>query len=151
MRINSRYKWYIVDIIVFGALNYLAWQKIGNNVDLLAMITPFKLLLFGLATYRTADVISTESVTEIVRAPFMKKMPDNDSEHEQPKDRGFKGFFGRLIGCPSCMGVWVAMALFYGYIFLPTATSAIIIIMALTALERFASKIYNFFDNMEKH
>ncbi len=133
-------------MFVFAAINIFFWNILAHRADagitpadLLALLTPLKIAVFGLATYRLADIISTEEVTEVLRAPFMEK-----------DAAGFRGFFSNLINCPSCTGVWAGMFLLYLYLFLPTAGSALIILLMLTAFERFASKIYNFFDNMEK-
>ncbi len=145
MKKDRKYKWYIIDVIVFSLINIFLWRIIvdnGINLDVLVFqnLTTLNFIIFGLAVYRLADIITKEYVTDFIRAPFV------DIENDRT---GFKDFAMGLLGCPSCMGVWVAMTLFYCYVFFPIPTSAVIIISALSALERYGSKIYNFFDNRE--
>jgi len=146
MKKDSKYPWYILDIVLFLAINILLWRKIGSSIDTTDLLTPLKLFVFGLATYRLADIIATEGVTEVLRAPFMER---RDSTWTYATE-GFRGFFGSLISCPACVGVWVAALLFYLYLFFPTAGSIFMILLCLSGFERFFSKIYNFFENMEK-
>ncbi|MEI6552944.1 MAG: DUF1360 domain-containing protein [bacterium] len=154
MKTDSKYVWYMFDIIAFVVIifvNVWLWNKILYPVDWVSIMTPFKLFIFGLATYRLADIITTETITDVIRAPFKDyKKEENHQGIWRLSKYGFRGFFGTLLSCPSCMGVWVAMVLFYFYVFFPTWASALMIIMALTGLERFFSKFYNFFDDIEK-
>ena len=153
MKKDSKYTWYLVDILTFITvifLNIWLWNRMRYPADWTEALTPFKLLIFGLATYRLADIITTERVTDVLRAPFKDKEILEGKEKWVISKTGFRGFLGTLVSCPSCMGVWVSMFLFYFYVFYPTWASAFMIIMTLTAIERFASKIYNFFDNIEK-
>jgi hypothetical protein len=134
MKKDSRYIWYLFDILAFLVVvfgNIWLWSRMENPRDWMDALTPFKLLIFGLATYRLADIITTESVTDVIRAPFKDMRIENGVEKWKISNVGFRGFLGTLLSYPSCMGVWVAMFLFYFYVFYPNAASAFMIIMSL--------------------
>lgn len=162
---KNKYTWYLVDLAVFTIINIvLIWYMVQNitvRADLFDLFTPFKLVLFGLGVYRMADVISTENVTAGIRAFFVNEkntviLPDSTEvtqiglTQNVIKTSGFRAVIGDLISCPSCTGVWVAMILFYLYVFFPTIGTALLIIMALSAAERFLAKIYNLLEAWAK-
>jgi hypothetical protein len=133
---DSRYKWYLVDIAVFAATNII--------IIIILLLTGysfsfslFTILILGLAVFRAADVISNEVVTKPLRAPFVDLVVNDEGEEEErPKKEGFRGSFGSLLYCPSCVGVWVATIFIYGYLLLPVATMVVASILSLSALER---------------
>src|SRR5258708_2453997 len=118
MNFNSKYPWYILDSIIFLGLNVLMIWLVRPEVFVFQIFNPWKVFLFGLAVYRAADIISNETITEPLRAPFVKITEEHGKEIEQPKKYGFKGAMGSLIYCPSCTGMWVAMVLVYAYFWL---------------------------------
>ncbi len=136
---NSLYKWYIIDIVIFIAINFWTFKSLGLSSNILQTFTVFELFIFGLGVWRLTDILTQEAVTEWVRAPFK-----NDKGED--KTEGIKGFFASLFSCNACFGVWMAMLMFYAYILWPHATGAFILVMALTGFERFFSKVYNFLE-----
>jgi len=123
MKHDSRNIWYVLDISVFLIIvfvNVYLWNRMGTPKDWLESLTPLKVFIFGLAAYRLPDIITQESVTDILRAPFQDKTVENDTEKWIIPRGGFRGFLGTLLSCPSCMGVWTSMFLFYFYAFYPT-------------------------------
>jgi hypothetical protein len=145
MKKDSKYIWYIIDIIIFLAINYYILTHLpGSAIRALGDINWFTIFVFGLGIYRLTDVITHEDVTEIIRAPFMNKVVVDGVEKWEYAENGIRGFFGILFSCNACMGVWVSMIIFYLYIFFPIPTLIFVIIMSLTGLERFFSKIENF-------
>jgi hypothetical protein len=141
MKKDSRYVWYVVDALIFMAINVILWifhaHEISNS---LGFFDTFGITVFALGIWRLTDIITHESVTDFIRAPFM----DQDAEGKWVmSEKGFRGFAGTLVSCNACMGVWVSMIIFYLFVFFPIPTFAFMIIMTLTCLERFLSKIYN--------
>jgi hypothetical protein len=132
--------WFTLDMAVFLALNIFLLSKIRAQVDSWPNLTFLKLLILGLASYRSANIISNESVTEPLRAPFVTEKLEHGHIVETPKKSGFLGAFGHLIYCPSCTGVWLAAILTYSYIFWPTPTLIVALLLSLSAIERIVSR-----------
>jgi hypothetical protein len=147
MKKDSRYIWYLLDMIAFLSINYILLRNIPTTLsEFLAGFSAFALIVLVLGTYRLTDVITQESVTEVIRAPFMDKKVENGKETWVPAENGFRGFYANLLSCNACMGVWVSMAVIYLYIWFPLHTLIFMSIMALTCTERFLSKFYNFLE-----
>ncbi|GEM_PF-3260236 len=147
MKKDSRYRWYTIDILAFLILNIIILHYIDvQSAPILQQLNWMVIFIFALGVYRLTDIITQENVTDILRAPFRDKKIVNDKEVWEISDEGFRGFFGTLVSCNACMGVWVAMIIFYLFLLLPAATFTFMIIMALTGFERFFSKIYNFLE-----
>ena len=102
----------------------------------IASIGPFRLVVLGLAAYRASNILSNETVTKPLRAPFVDEVEKDGKVVEEPKKQGFLGATGHLIYCPSCTGVWLSAALAYAYVFWPEPAYFIALILALSALER---------------
>lgn len=123
-------------MIVFAAINALLLARFGDRLSEISSIGPFRLLVLGLAAYRASNILSNETVTKPLRAPFVEEVEKDGKVVEEPKKRGFLGATGHLIYCPSCTGVWLSAALAYAYVFWPVAAYFIAVILALSALER---------------
>lgn len=137
MKYTSIRPWLVLDMIVFVLINIVLIRVLNPHFEILSYITPIRLIVFGLAVYRAANIISNEYVTSPIRAPFVHEVMVEDKLVEEPREHGFRGFFGSLIYCPSCTGVWVAMIFTYWYLFHPAAASIIMLLLALSGLERF--------------
>lgn len=94
------------------------------------------LFILGLGIYRMTDIILFEKVTEPVRDIFV-------SDEKASKQSSLQKFSTQLFTCNSCFGVWVATVVVYFYILFPIQTLVIMLIMALTGLERFISQACN--------
>lgn len=147
MKKDSRYIWYLIDVIVFLTINFLILRNFGNDIyTSISDLSWFHLLIIALGIYRLTDIITYENVTEFIRAPFMDKKVVDNKEVWEISGYGFRGFWGTLMSCNACMGVWVSMIVVYLYLFLPTPTFIFLFIMSLTGFERFFSKFYNFLE-----
>ncbi len=71
------------------------------------------------ATFRLSRLISKDSVTSSLRAPFTEfQEPAGSGEiNERPRGTGLRKAVGELLTCPFCVGQWVASALAFGTIF----------------------------------
>ena len=108
-------------------------------------LNPLHLALLALAVYRGAHILSNEKITKPLRAPFITTHENTEGrEIEEPLTTGLRGAIGALLCCPSCTGIWVATILVYGYLILPYPCSIIIIILALSAVERFLTMAFDF-------
>ncbi len=94
------------------------------------------LLLLAVATFRLSRLISKDSVTSALRAPFTQfQEPAGSGEvNESPRGSGFRKAVGELLTCPFCVGQWVASALAFGLVFAPRFTRLVATIGATMTL-----------------
>jgi hypothetical protein len=130
MKYKSMFPWMILDMVAFVLINWLLLKNLGLRYEVLGFVTPLRLLILGLAVYRAANILSNEFITTPIRAYFV-------DEEGSPYEEGFRGFVGSLLYCPSCTGVWVAMLFTYWYLFHPATASIVILLLALSGIERF--------------
>ncbi len=141
MKYERFFKWLTLDMIVFFIANVLLIYFLRDKFVSLNSISYFELLVFGLAAFRAANIVSNEVVTKPLRAPFVEEVKKEGKVVEEPKRKGFQGAFGLLIYCPSCTGVWLSAALVYSYVFWPTPTFLIAFFLALSSIERIISAV----------
>jgi len=81
----------------------------------------------GLATHKLARLVTKDSVTSFVRAPFvhLEEKSGSVSLDERPRGRGLQRSIGELLSCPECTGQWVAGGLLAGMLHAPRTTRAI--------------------------
>jgi Protein of unknown function (DUF1360) len=132
-------KWLTLDMLVFVVGNFFLIRHLENRLASLDDFGYFKLLVFGLAAYRAANVLSNEAVARPLRAPFVDESQQDGKIVEEPKRSGFTGAMGLLISCPSCTGVWLSAALVYSYVLWPGPTFLVALFLALSAIERIIS------------
>ena len=135
MKYEHLFGWLKLDMALFLIINAIL---IGNYADTLATIHvgAIEFVVFGLAVYRMANIVSNEPVTKPLRAPFVDEVPEDGKLVEKPKRTGFRGALGLLIYCPSCTGVWFAAAIVYLYAFWPTQVFVVALFLALSGVER---------------
>jgi hypothetical protein len=85
--------------------------------------------LFGvaLATHKLARLITKDSATSFVRAPFVRleEKSGSNSLDERPRGRGLQRTLGELLTCPECTGQWVAAGLTGSLLHAPRVTRSI--------------------------
>ncbi|WP_338472189.1 DUF1360 domain-containing protein [Niallia sp. XMNu-256] len=102
-------------------------------------ITFLELLLLGLASFRLTRLFVYDKITAFIRNVFIKEIEEKDENGEEtvyliPKDGVIKGFFGELLSCYWCTGVWSSLGLYGLYVSLPTIAVPVIIILAISAV-----------------
>lgn len=130
------YGWLFLDMFLFAAINLFLLWLLTDHLTVLNNLTWLQLLILGLAAYRSANILSNETITKPLRRPFIVEVRHEGKIVEEPKKKGFLGAFGLLITCPSCTGVWLAAVLVYFYILFPTQTLVIAFLLSLSAFER---------------
>ncbi len=82
------------------------------------------LVLLGVAAHKLSRLISKDSVTAVVRAPFTTfEEPSGEGEvHEEVHGRGVRHAAGELLTCPFCLSVWVSTVLAFGLVLAPRPT-----------------------------
>ena len=136
--------WSITALIFYTLANAVGLYYLQDNliptINSLSWITIF---ILGLGIYRLTDIILFEKVTEPVRDIFV-------SDEKVSKQSSLQKFSTQLFTCNSCFGVWVATVVIYFYIAFPIPTLIIMVIMAMTGLERFFSQLCNVLEKSGK-
>ena len=92
--------------------------------------------LTGVATHKITRILTKDSVTSPLRAPFTRyKEPGGPAEvMEDVRGSGVKHAVGELITCPFCLSPWVATALTGGLVIAPRFTRAVTAVFSAVAL-----------------
>ena len=82
------------------------------------------LTLAAVATHRLSRLITKDSVTAVVRAPFTRfNEPAGDGEvNEEVRGTGLRHAVGELLTCPFCIAQWIATGFTFGLVLAPRAT-----------------------------
>jgi hypothetical protein len=91
------------------------------------------LALLGLATEHLSRLITKDSITSPVRAPFTEfKEPAGEGEvNEEVVGTGLRHAIGELLTCPFCVAQWVATTLIAGTLAAPQITQAAVSVCAV--------------------
>ncbi len=102
------------------------------------------LVLLGVATHKLSRLISKDSVTAVVRAPFTTfAEPSGEGEvHEEVRGQGMRHAAGELLTCPFCTAVWVATVLAFGLVLAPRATRLVASILSAVTGSDFLQLAY---------
>ena len=102
------------------------------------------LALLGTATHKLSRIIAKDSITGILRAPFVSyiRSAGAGEVEEEPRGRGMQRGIGQLISCPYCMAPWCATALAFGLVFAPRVTQFFAGILASVAASDFLQRAY---------
>ena len=96
------------------------------------------LALLGVASHKLSRLIATDEVTAFARAPFVEVKEGKDGDiQESPRGKGPRRAIGELISCPSCVGQWLAVGLFFGHLWAPRTTRAVSSIFVADAISDF--------------
>lgn len=92
--------------------------------------------LVGIATHKLARIISKESVTSAIRAPFTRYQEAGGPAElvEEVRGRGARHAVGELITCPFCLGPWIATAMTGGLVLFPRFTRAATAMLTAVAI-----------------
>jgi hypothetical protein len=104
------------------------------------------LALYGLATEHLSRLITKDSVTAVLRAPFTEfKEPAGEGEvNEDAIGHGTRHAVGELLTCPFCIAQWVATALVAGRVAAPNLTKAVVAVSATARVSDYLQLLYAF-------
>jgi hypothetical protein len=107
-------------------------------------------VLYGLATEHISRLLTKDSVTAVLRAPFTRfEGPAGEGEvNEEVVGEGTRHAVGELLTCPFCVGQWVATGLVAGAVAVPSLTRAVVAVSASTRLSDYLQLAYS---SMRKH
>ncbi|MDQ1641620.1 MAG: hypothetical protein QOJ90_971 [Actinomycetota bacterium] len=100
--------------------------------------------LTGIATHKISRIISKDSVTSPLRAPFTRyKSRGGPAEvMEEVRGTGVRHAVGELVTCPFCLAPWIATALTGGLVVAPRFTRAVTAVFAAVALSDQLQLVY---------
>jgi Protein of unknown function (DUF1360) len=80
--------------------------------------------LIGVASHKISRLIAKDKVTAWVRAPFRRYVDQTGPNEisEETRGEGPRAAIGELVGCPYCIGLWVATAMAAGVAVAPEET-----------------------------
>lgn len=102
------------------------------------------LALFGVATHALTRVVAKDQVTSFLRAPFVRFQEDSTAGEveEVSRGRGMQKALGQLLGCPFCLGPWVAAGLLAARAVAPRQARWLGSVLALSAASSFLHRAY---------
>jgi hypothetical protein len=109
-------------------------------------ISPYDLALLGVATHKLSRLITKETVTAPLRAPFTRfEGPQGQGElHEEVRGHGLRHTVGELLTCPFCLGQWIATAFTAGLVFAPRPTRLVASTLTTVATSDALQNVYAF-------
>ncbi|WP_026583736.1 DUF1360 domain-containing protein [Bacillus sp. J33] len=102
-------------------------------------ITPMELLILSLASFRLTRLIVYDKITEFIRRPFFEEVEEKGENGETEiylviKQGRIRGFFGELLSCYWCTGVWSAALLYASYLFLGEWAVPLLLILTVAGI-----------------
>ena len=118
---------YVVLTTVFGTGLAAALIGAGQRGRLPEQLATKDIIVLGVATHKIARLLTKDSVTSFMRAPFvtLEEKSGTNSITEKPRGRGLRRSIGELISCPECTGHWVASGLVVGLLHAPRVTRVV--------------------------
>jgi hypothetical protein len=113
-------------------------------------ITLLNLLLLSLASFRLTRLLIFDKITEFIRAPFFDEIKEENVGGEVevyyvPKKTGIKKFFGELLSCYWCTGIWASAGIVSLFLTSANFSTAIILILAIAGLASILETIVQHF------
>jgi hypothetical protein len=112
---------------VFNAAFAAALVKADRDGKIPDRIAPQDIVIIGVATHKLSRLITKDSVTGFVRAPFTRyqRHSGKGEVEEKARGRGIRRAIGELLICPYCMGQWVSGAFTAGMLLAPRHTRVV--------------------------
>lgn len=99
-----------------------------------------------LASFRLTRLIVFDEITFFIRRPFLSvSYQENESgvliEHIEIKGSGVRYWFGKLLSCHWCVGIWSSIGIVFIYLSLPLLYPVLLIFAVAGAAAFIQSKI----------
>ncbi|MEN3362632.1 MAG: hypothetical protein V7637_6614 [Mycobacteriales bacterium] len=108
-------------------------------------VGPWDLAVLGVATHKLSRLISKDTVTAPLRAPFTEyEGPQGEGELSERVRGGIgpRHALGELLTCPFCLAQWVATGFAAGLVFAPRATRLAGSTFAMVAVSDALQNVY---------
>lgn len=105
-----------------------------------------ELVLLALASFRLTRLFVYDKITGFIRNLFIIEREELDENGEKaiyliPRDGKFRGFFGELLSCYWCTGMWSSIVICVLYFVVPAFMVPIVIILAVAGLAAIVESI----------
>lgn len=99
----------------------------------------YMFMLLAFAVFRLTRLIVFDKITEPFRSLFLDDVEVKGEDgtvttYVKPKEGAIRGFFGELLSCYWCTGIWCTIFLFCLYWFYPTIASPLILVLAIAGV-----------------
>ncbi|PGL73040.1 DUF1360 domain-containing protein [Bacillus sp. AFS055030] len=105
------------------------------------------LFILILASFRLTRLVVHDKITAFLRRPFIDEITLEENgmpvTYTKIKGRGIQYFFGELLSCTWCSGIWCTAILLLLYVFLPQVGEFIIILLAIAGAAGVIETIVN--------
>ena len=117
---------YLVTMSAYGsAVGALIGAAVATGKRPPERIAPFDWVLVSLATHKLSRLITKDSITSPLRAPFTRFKGVSGPAELQEEVRhqgGVRHAVGELLTCPFCLGMWISTGFSAGSVFAPRFT-----------------------------
>lgn len=98
-----------------------------------------KIFIIGLAAFRLTRLIVFDKITEFIRKPFFEEKIEIDKEGNEiifymVKEKGIKHFFGELLSCHWCTGLWVSIGLVMLDYYIPVVSYFLLMVLSVAGI-----------------
>jgi hypothetical protein len=102
------------------------------------------IVLLGVATHKLSWIVSRDTITAPLRAPFteLEEVKSPTDVQEKPRDTGLQRALGELLTCRFCLGMWISAFFTYGLVLVPAATRLIGAIFAILTVSDHLHQAY---------
>ncbi|CAG9620464.1 DUF1360 domain-containing protein [Sutcliffiella rhizosphaerae] len=99
----------------------------------------FWFLLLGLASFRLTRLLVYDKIARIIRKSFLDEIEEINEKGEVEeyiviKGKGLRRWFGELLSCYWCTGVWATTCLFFLVNYFPLIGQPVLIIFAAAGI-----------------
>ncbi|NMO14510.1 DUF1360 domain-containing protein [Pyxidicoccus fallax] len=120
---------------------FLGWRRHKGLPERLEL---GDLALFGVATHSLTRLVAKDRVTSFLRAPFVRFEEDSTAGEVEETSRGtgMRKALGQLVGCPFCLGPWVAAGFLAAHVVAPRQVRWVGSVLALSAVSSVLHRAY---------
>jgi hypothetical protein len=98
-----------------------------------------KIFIIGLAAFRLTRLFVFDKITEFIRKPFFDEISEVDEEGNEivlymVKEKGIKHFFGELLSCHWCTGLWVSIGLVMIDYYIPVVSYFLLMVLSVAGI-----------------
>ena len=127
---------------LFFALFLLLARVSGRDIP--ERVKPEDIVLFGAATHKLSWIVTRDSITAPLRAPFteLEEVKSPTNVQEKPRDTGLQRSLGELLTCRFCLGMWISAFFAYGLVLFPATTRLVGAIFTMLTVSDHLHQIY---------
>lgn len=109
---------------VHGLVHIVLGRLVKRRTEYPLRFSGRDLALLAVATHKMSRLLTKDSITGALRAPFtqFEEATGEGEVAESVRGSGLRHAVGELVTCPFCIAVWVATFLAYGFVLAPRFT-----------------------------